>query len=233
MPNLTDNKPFNRIFFVDYENTDVDGLRGISSLTEKDCVRIYYSEKHNRLTFGAHRRITASLATFWYVLNHFEIKNAIDVKILNDVLYAHYYYKDAELVIVSKDADFDKDIARLQKQGITITKRETVSTQTPLQIMPDQNNKPVSDSEPKNDNTLHGIHAQKAETIDFIQVEAKIRSKYKTMYKKNQSEDIIRLLLLRAKKEISKDYLIIDLQNYISKDQISSFLGNFKEFVDD
>lgn len=40
------------MYFVDYENVHVDGMKSVSKLTEEDSVCIFYSEKANTLTFG-------------------------------------------------------------------------------------------------------------------------------------------------------------------------------------
>lgn len=48
---------YKRYFFVDYENVNRDGMNGIVKLSDKDCVRVYYSDAAETLTFGLHRRI--------------------------------------------------------------------------------------------------------------------------------------------------------------------------------
>ena len=35
---------YKRYFFVDYENVNRDGMNGIVKLSDKDCVRVYYSD---------------------------------------------------------------------------------------------------------------------------------------------------------------------------------------------
>lgn len=40
-----------RYFLVDYENVNRDGLNGVTKLSEEDCVRIYYSESAQTMTF--------------------------------------------------------------------------------------------------------------------------------------------------------------------------------------
>ena len=44
-----------RVFFVDYENVDTNGLDGLTRLSSQDEVYIYYSEAHSRMSFGLHR----------------------------------------------------------------------------------------------------------------------------------------------------------------------------------
>ena len=42
---------YKRYFFVDYENVNRDGMNGIVKLSDKDCVRVYYSDAAETLTF--------------------------------------------------------------------------------------------------------------------------------------------------------------------------------------
>lgn len=75
---MGDDAGFIRYFFVDYENVNRGGLNGIVKLSGEDCVRIYYSETAETLTFGLHRRIIASRAHFDYIKVQMPIKNAVD-----------------------------------------------------------------------------------------------------------------------------------------------------------
>lgn len=68
-------------FLVDYENVHVDGLRGISALSEQDKVVIFYSEKAETLTFGLHRRLTQSKAQISFQKVPTGSKNALDFQL--------------------------------------------------------------------------------------------------------------------------------------------------------
>lgn len=71
---------YDRYFFVDYENVNREGLNGISKLEETDCVRIYYSDAADTMTFGLHRRINASKAHFDYIKVQIPIKMQLTVR---------------------------------------------------------------------------------------------------------------------------------------------------------
>lgn len=119
-------KEFDRYFFVDYENVNRDGLNGITKLTEKDCVRIYYSPSAETLTFGMHRRINASKAQFEYIKVQIPIKNAIDCQILIDLQNILKSSRSAKYFIVSKDNDFDRAIGQLISQKIKVKKVQEI-----------------------------------------------------------------------------------------------------------
>ncbi len=111
-----------RYFFVDYENVNRDGLNGITKLSEKDCVRIYYSDAAETLTFGLHRRINSSRAYFDYIKVQMPIKNAVDCRILFDVQDIAKENRNAEFYIVSKDTDFDKAIEEFNVHNLKVKK---------------------------------------------------------------------------------------------------------------
>lgn len=115
-------KAYERYFFVDYENVNRDGLNGVSNLTVKDCVKIYYSEAANTLTFGLHRRINASKANFEYIKVQMPIKNAVDCQILFDLRDICKVNRTAEFFIVSKDSDFDEAIQAFNARKIVVKK---------------------------------------------------------------------------------------------------------------
>lgn len=68
-------------FLVDYENVNVAGLNGVSNLTELDTVIIFYSVNADTLTFGMHRRINESKATFKFQKILLKEKNALDFQL--------------------------------------------------------------------------------------------------------------------------------------------------------
>ena len=85
-----------RVFFVDYENVDTNGLDGLSRLTSQHQIYIYYSEAHSRMSFGLHRRICESKSEFIYRKIKDKSKNALDNELM----------REAESVISDKNADY-------------------------------------------------------------------------------------------------------------------------------
>ena len=68
-------------FLVDYENVNVSGLNGITSLTENDSVIVFYSENADTLTFGIHRRLNESKAEIKFQKVLVKEKNARDFQL--------------------------------------------------------------------------------------------------------------------------------------------------------
>ena len=68
-------------YLVDYENVNVSGFQGIKKLDSNDIVIIFYSDKADTLTFGLHRRINESSATFEFQKVSAGIKNALDFQL--------------------------------------------------------------------------------------------------------------------------------------------------------
>ena len=73
------------IYLIDYENVSVDGLKGVTKLTDDDSVCIFYSENRDRLTFGLHRRLCESNAKIEYIKIKLDRKNALDFYIASKV----------------------------------------------------------------------------------------------------------------------------------------------------
>lgn len=125
-----------RYFFVDYENVDTEGLNGLTKLTSRDTVFIFYSERHSRMTFGLHRRIMEAMERNV----HFEYrkvkrpdpseKQVVDQALMEEVdlilnnsksnLKNDYY-------IISKDSDYDPFVNDWNRQGFNINRFLTIS----------------------------------------------------------------------------------------------------------
>ncbi len=130
LPPAPENAPaddYERVFFVDYENVNREGLTGIAQLTDKDCVKIYYSRSAETLTFGLHRRILESAARFDYIKVQMPIKNAIDCLILFDVSDYTKAHPDASCFVVSHDTDFDRAIEEFVERGFKVKKLYSLS----------------------------------------------------------------------------------------------------------
>jgi len=94
------------IYLIDYENTSVSGLDGISSLCENDSIYIFYSENADRLTFGLHRRLSECKAKVNYMKVETETKNSLDFQLVSYLGFLINENKDATYFIVSKDKGF-------------------------------------------------------------------------------------------------------------------------------
>lgn len=116
------------IYFIDYENVHIDGLKGVSSLTEEDSVCIFYSEKANNLTFGLHRRLIASKAKIEYIKACVGTPNALDFQLTSILGYKIAKEEHKEYVIVSKDKGYDGTVDFWKKRKIDIARVEDITT---------------------------------------------------------------------------------------------------------
>lgn len=119
-----------RYFYIDYENRNVDGCKGIASLGEDDTIVIYYSQKAQTLTFELHISLCETKAKKEYKkIPDINIKNNLDVNLLSDLdkFMAKDKDKKGEYYIVSKDKDYDVFVSDQKKRGYNIKKISAIS----------------------------------------------------------------------------------------------------------
>lgn len=116
------------IYFIDYENVHVDGLKGVAKLNEDDLVCIFYSENANTLTFGLHRRLLESKAKIEYIKVSTGTPNSLDFQLTSILGYKIAKEEDQEYVIVSKDKGFDSTVEFWNKRKIDISRVENITT---------------------------------------------------------------------------------------------------------
>lgn len=116
-----------RVFFIDYENVDTNGLNGLSSLTSQDEIYIYYSESHSRMSFGLHRRLCESRALIMYRKIRDKSKNALDEELMQE---ADTVINDtkADYYIISKDRGYDRFIKELRSYGYKVYRNENIKS---------------------------------------------------------------------------------------------------------
>ena len=189
---------YKRYFFVDYENVNRDGMNGIVKLSDKDCVRVYYSDAAETLTFGLHRRIQVSQAEFEYIKIQIPIKNAVDCQILFDIGNFIRENKNAEYYIVSKDSDFDKAIEGLKNRKIKIKKIADIAK---------RNEDPVENQVKNNTG-----QTKLKQTVDNEKREAQVRSFFGQHFKEKkyveQKEKIIQVIVESKTKQAVNNNLM-------------------------
>ena len=201
------NIEFTRYFFVDYENVNRDGLNGVTKLSEEDCVRIYYSESAETLTFGLHRRINASKAHFDYIKVQMPIKNAIDCQILFDIRDLAKENRSVEYFIVSKDSDFDKTIDEFNAHNFKVRKVPEICKRDEL-VKTEQ----LKRIEPKQPATQQ-IEKTTTKT-EKEKWEAQVRSFFgrhfkKKVYVENKEEIIQSVLKAKTKQQVNNNLMKI------------------------
>ena len=129
-------------FLIDYENVNVSGFNGLSSLTENDTIVLFYSENADTLTFGLHKRINEAKATIQFQKVSVKTKNALDFQLcsylgflirdkMNNEAEKNNYY------IVSNDQGYSILPDYWKKRGIDVVvvsnlKKESVTINQPV-----------------------------------------------------------------------------------------------------
>ena len=131
------------IYFIDYENVHIDGLKGVARLKEDDAVCIFYSEKANTLTFGLHRRLIECSATIEYIKVTVGTKDSLDFQLTSILGYKIAKEENKEYVIVSKDKGFDSTVEFWRKKRIKISRVEDISSD--VQKQTDETQKQVAE----------------------------------------------------------------------------------------
>lgn len=116
------------IYFIDYENVHVDGLKGVAKLSDEDLVCIFYSERANTLTFGLHRRLIESKAKIEYIKVSTGTPNSLDFQLTSILGYKIAKEEKQEYVIVSKDKGFDSTVEFWKKAKVEISRVENITT---------------------------------------------------------------------------------------------------------
>ncbi len=115
-----------RVFFVDYENVDTNGLDGLSRLTSQDKIYIYYSEAHSRMSFGLHRRICESKSEFVYRKIKDKAKNALDNELMREA-NSLINDKNADYYIISVDKGYRIFVKEKVLAGFKVDQFPTIS----------------------------------------------------------------------------------------------------------
>lgn len=67
------------IYLIDFENVSNGGFNGIENLTEKDEIKLFYSEKRSTISIGVHRKLEGSRAKKEYLPIKTGGKNALEI----------------------------------------------------------------------------------------------------------------------------------------------------------
>ena len=110
-------------FYIDFENVGSTGLVGIESLTENDCVRIYYSNNPNVDMYTVENIIHSS-AKIQFVklpdsLKMMNLSNALDIVLLTDISRIAGTLGSNYAVVISNDKGYDSVISELNQTNQT------------------------------------------------------------------------------------------------------------------
>ena len=117
-----------RAIYVDYENVNISGLKGIESLTHDDVVKIFIGAQTTKLTMVDADRIFNSEATVELISNKFIGKNALDFIIMVHMGYDIAQELAKNYYIISKDKGYDPAIHEMRKMsGLTVKRVEDIT----------------------------------------------------------------------------------------------------------
>ena len=110
-------------FYIDFENIGSIGLVGIESLTENDCVRIYYSNNPN-IDMHTVENMMHSPAKIQFVklpdsLKMMNLSNALDIVLLTDISRIAATLGSNYAVVISNDKGYDSVISELNQTNQT------------------------------------------------------------------------------------------------------------------
>ena len=110
-------------FYIDFENIGSIGLVGIESLTESDCVRIYYSNNPN-IDMQTVENMIHSPAKIQFVklpasLKMMNLSNALDIVLLTDISRIAGTLGSNYAVVISNDKGYDSVISELNQTNQT------------------------------------------------------------------------------------------------------------------
>lgn len=114
-------------YLIDYENVSKDGLNGVTRLTEKDRVIIFYSEKADRMTFGLHRRLNETKAAVEYKKVEVGGHNALDFQLATYLGFLLAKDSTEEYCVVSNDRGFEYLTGFWRKPLYDVTLTRTIS----------------------------------------------------------------------------------------------------------
>ena len=179
-------------YFIDYENVRIDGLNGISKLTESDNVYIFYSENADTLTFGLARRLRETNADVHYQKIEVGTKNALDFQLssyLGYIINGNKDNNDITYYIITNDSGFKvlETYWRRHKYNVKIVQDCTGKENTNLKNAHSNNTK--DDKSNNNDELVHQIEKLTGCT-DISPKVAEIIRKYKN--KQNIHNNLIK-----------------------------------------
>lgn len=119
------------IYLIDYENTGVKGLYGIEKLQEDDLIVVFYGPKTGAVPFDDHVRISSAVSHVEYIKTSKTAKNYLDFQLTTYLGYLVAHTGIKEYCVVSKDSGYDSVVDFWKTRGLSVERREAISTEKP------------------------------------------------------------------------------------------------------
>ncbi|MBQ8906741.1 MAG: hypothetical protein IJY85_10305 [Ruminococcus sp.] len=147
-----------RLFLIDYENVNSAGLDGISMLTQRDRVILFYSASANTISFDVYDELINSRVAFERLNLNSSGKNALDFQLVTYLGYLIAKQEAKEYYIISKDTGYCAALDFCKKQfGAKVQMKPSIKSaiagKTPIPVK----KKPVAvQRQPKSDTRMIG-----------------------------------------------------------------------------
>ncbi len=116
-----------KIYLIDYENVNEQGLEGVKALQNGDLVNIFYSVNIKSMPFERSIELAQSQATVETYLIKKTGKNYLDFQLTTLLGYLICKYEQAEFFIVSKDTGFDSTVDFWKERKVTISRVTSIA----------------------------------------------------------------------------------------------------------
>ena len=135
-------------YYIDFENVNCGGLKGVENLKGSDIVFIYYSNDPS-LNMDTVIKIVQTKAKIEFQklsdeIKNMNLKNALDIVILNDISRIINNQCNEWFIIVSNDSGYDTIINRYAANGKKIKRVASVSKAPQAAAQTKKNNSAVS-----------------------------------------------------------------------------------------
>ena len=192
-------------FYIDFENVGSTGLVGIESLTENDCVRIYYSNNPN-IDMHTVENMIYSSAKIQFIklpdsLKMMNLSNALDIVLLADISRIVAALGSNHAVVVSNDKGYDPVISELnQTNGTNKVLRSDSINSSSISLSETVNNAPGSKAVDHNalnrlfTQTLSKYTKHKGDIITIVETSktrCEVNNRVNKAFGNNQAKDIM------------------------------------------
>lgn len=125
-----------KLYLVDYENTNSNGLHGIDTLDASNHVIIMYGNTQTSIPLEYHQLLMKSKATIEEMRMEKTGKNYLDFQLSTYVGYLIGTGEYKEIVIVSGDTGYDSIVSFWQHRNVKISRKVSIVVEAPKAVAP-------------------------------------------------------------------------------------------------
>ncbi len=118
-----------KVYLIDYENVNEQGLKGVDTLENGDMVNIFYSVNIKSMPFERSLELARSKASIDSYLIKKTGKNYLDFQLTTLLGYLICKYEKADFFIISKDTGFDSTVDFWKERNVSISRVASIAGQ--------------------------------------------------------------------------------------------------------